>query len=170
MLTHDEAVDLLSFIAAYDGRRPNATAVPSWVDASARGRWSFDEAVEAVQQHYAESTRMLMPGHITDLVRRKRQQPPPPSELRQLDAATPSDPAHVASVIDQLARHLGWEREITHRAALAVPCPVEWCKATPGEQCSRPSKKSATGRSPANPHPGRVERAAEQQMDQEAQQ
>lgn len=175
-INHKEAADLLDYAASYDNRKPNPKAVQSWVDAARRGRWSFDEGVEAVRDHYARTTAFLMPGHITEAVRAKRNAPQPiPEQRRAIEQRSdpPADPNTIAAVLRQVSRELGWQSEIERRSVLAVPCPVEHCRAKPGEQCTRPSKRAearhAAGRTPTSPHPSRLDAAELYVMDQEAQ-
>lgn len=74
-----EVIDLLTLAAAYDRRTVGQADVEAWRDAANRGRWTYDEAREALQEHYATSTGFLMPGHITERINRGRRpigQPP----------------------------------------------------------------------------------------------
>lgn len=69
------------------------------------------------------------------------------------------------TVRDQLKtyRPAAAEREQNIRAGrpdpLAVPCPVDTCRAAPGRPCTRPSR-GHTNRRLAQPHPSRTDRAA----------
>lgn len=168
MISHAEAADLLDFAASYDGRKPNPKAVQSWVDASARGRWGFDDAVDAVRQHYATTTVWLMPGHITEAMRQRRAQPPPITEQRTAIAGSPpADPATITSAIAEVARELGWDEQIDRRAVQNAGC--EWCRARRGEQCTRPTRRRGEdARVPCQPHPVRRAAAEDALMDQEA--
>ncbi|MGW4119863.1 hypothetical protein [Nocardia sp. NPDC004711] len=71
-LTNDEIVTLLQIITAYDNRSVDSATVAAWREAGRRRRWTFDEAVEAVHVHYSHNTAWLMPGHITQIIRRDR--------------------------------------------------------------------------------------------------
>lgn len=167
MLTHEEAADLLAFAGSFDGRKPKPAAVQAWRDASARGRWTFDEAVEAIAEHYANRTEFLMPGHVTEQVRARRSIPQPLAEQRRaIEGPPPATPESVAEVMANVSRDLGWDRELDHRTVMAEFC--EYCRARAGEECTRVSKRTATGRTPCRPHPARREAAELTAMDQEA--
>ncbi|MFE3059092.1 hypothetical protein [Nocardia sp. NPDC059239] len=71
-LTNDELVTLLQVITAYDNRTVDNATVGAWGDAGRRQRWTFGEALDAVRQHYSANTAWLMPGHITQTIRRNR--------------------------------------------------------------------------------------------------
>jgi heterodisulfide reductase subunit B len=170
MMSYEEAVDLLSFAATYDSRKPNAAVVNSWMEAAERGRWNFDEAVEAVHEHYARTTQFLMPGHITEAVRVKRAQPIalPEQRRKEIGRPAPAAPETVRSCMEQVARELGWDQEMDRRSVLAVPCP--WCRASPGDQCTRPARRQGEeARTPLQrPHPARVEAAEDRELEREA--
>lgn len=73
MLTDAEVRLLLGHAMAYDARlQPGEATVAAWTEASRRGRWTYDEALEVTHQHYAESTDWLMPGTITQRIRSAR--------------------------------------------------------------------------------------------------
>jgi hypothetical protein len=101
MLTDDQIRALLTVAMGYDNRRPGDLNVAAWREASTRGRWTFDAAVEAIHAHYAESTDFLMPGHITKRVRGGQ----PPRHV----ALPPSEPAseETRSRIMQLVGNFG---------------------------------------------------------------
>ncbi|MFE3105964.1 hypothetical protein [Nocardia tengchongensis] len=71
-LAHDELVSLLQVITAYDNRSADAGTVAAWAEAARRQRWTFAEAIDAVHEHYSANTTWLMPGHVTQLIRRER--------------------------------------------------------------------------------------------------
>lgn len=76
MLTDDQIRALLAVAMGYDNRRPGDLNVAAWTEASTRGRWTFNAAVEAIHDHYARNTDFLMPGHITQKLRASQGQPP----------------------------------------------------------------------------------------------
>lgn len=86
-MTELEIKHLLAAVMAYDNRKPGQAAVLAWMEASARARWTFVEALEAVHQHYAESTEFLMPAHITRIIRNGRRAD---GERLALPPATPA--------------------------------------------------------------------------------
>lgn len=73
-MTHDEVVTLLQVITRYDGRDIDESSVMVWTEAARRRQWTFDDAVDAAHEHYADQTRWIMPGHVTQIIRRKRNQ------------------------------------------------------------------------------------------------
>jgi hypothetical protein len=70
--TGDNIVELLQVAAAYDNRDIDAPMIAAWGEAARRQRWTFTEALEAVHQHYSQGVAWLMPGHVTQLIRRAR--------------------------------------------------------------------------------------------------
>lgn len=159
-MNRNEIVDLLSAAIAYDNRNPTEAQILAWGEAADRARWTYREALDAVHTHYSRSSDYVMPGHITELIKAERNQPP---HRPALAPPPPADPDHVATVLDELAGRLGWERGGDHtpaerRAILAVPC--SWCRAPAGEPCSRPSERNRAGRERSGTfHPSRVEAA-----------
>lgn len=94
-MTELEIKHLLAAVMAYDNRKPGQAAVLAWTEAATRARWTFAEALEAVHQHYAESTEFLMPAHITRIVRNGRRAD---AERLALPPANPaSDDARAAA-------------------------------------------------------------------------
>ncbi|MBF6189511.1 hypothetical protein [Nocardia farcinica] len=71
-MTHDDVVTLLQVIHAYDGREITDGAVLAWEEAARRQQWTFEEAVNGVHAHYSENTKWIMPGHVTQMIRRER--------------------------------------------------------------------------------------------------
>ena len=156
-MTDDEIIDLLSIAQAFDKRTVGEAEVTAWLDSARRGRWTFDEASEAVKDYYARTTAerpWIMPSHITHLIRADREirhmraqtrelvQPPP--RMAQAIAAT----AHATVIPAQAPRE-------PKLPALRVEC--SHCHAQRGESCTRPRLQ---GRPiPTKPHPSRVEAA-----------
>lgn len=151
-MTRDDVVDLLSIVTAYDNRNATQATVAAWSMAADIGRWSIEEAVDAVHAHYAESTEFLMPGHVTDRVRARRQD----HALRQRAAleAAPVDPKvaeRIASIRKGIADELGWDY---HRpAAMQVRCPH--CGAAVNAPCTSATTGQPLRRSAC--HPSRAE-------------
>lgn len=73
MLTPDQVIDLLTAAASYDRRKVGKADVAAWSEAARRGRWTFEDALDAVFEHFTNSTEWLMPGHITTRIRAARQ-------------------------------------------------------------------------------------------------
>lgn len=151
-----QIVDLLTTAACYDNRKPNPDTLLAWSEAAHRARWTPQEALDAIHDHYANSTEFLMPAHITEAIRAKRQQPPPMEPRRQIAGPPPADPQRIGNVIAAVAEKLGWNFNPNRREArLYRACPR--CGAQPGEPCTRPSKWSPVGRTPTTIHPAREE-------------
>lgn len=107
---------LLVSAMAYDNRRPGRANTEAWLEASERGRWTFQEALDAVHAHYAESTEFLMPGHITARLRSARQRQAPARGL--LPPAAPASPETRSAAMDAIRRfgaRWGIPRDV-HRA------------------------------------------------------
>lgn len=79
-LTRTQTIDLLTVITAYDRRTIGEGDVAAWSEAALRAHWTYDEALNAVHHHFANSTKWLMPGHITEHIRTHRR-----PEQRTLD-------------------------------------------------------------------------------------
>lgn len=85
-MTEHEIRRLLAACMAYDNRRePGAANVAAWQEAATRAHWTFDAALDAIHDHYAETPEFCMPGHVTKRLRGKQGLPPryvalPPAE------------------------------------------------------------------------------------------
>lgn len=159
-MTHDEVVDLLTAISAYDNRKANPASVLAWGKAAELGRWTLTEALDAVHAHFSESPDYLMPAHITARVKAARQDRALREENAALTAA-PVDPAaaeRIQQVIGDLAQQMGWSEEHQDRAgfALRVACPH--CRASVGTRCVSPTTGKALKSSAC--HPSRAEQLA----------
>lgn len=161
-LTPQEVGSLLTAAACYDNRQPNPDLLRAWVEAAARGRWEYREALDAVHEHYAHTTDYLMPGHITVALKHRRALPPP-SIASLPEHRRAASPEHIAACMAEIAQKLGWivaAEEADRRTVLTVRCP--YCAAQPGEPCTRPSERAGSGRVRMGFHPSRLE-AAEQE-------
>lgn len=94
MLSHDEVVDLLTAVAAYDNRKPNPASVLAWGKAAEIGRWALPEALDAVHAHFAECPEYLMPAHVGNRIRDRRQD----AALRTTSAELGAAPAPRAAI------------------------------------------------------------------------
>lgn len=108
-MTEDEIRGLLAAAMAYDNRRPGDANVAAWMEAAARARWTFAEALEAIHAHYATSTAFLMPGHITELIRAGRRQP---ATYRELDAASPASVEHRERMKALIGDHFALPKDV----------------------------------------------------------
>lgn len=70
-----EAHDLLTIAAAYDGRKPSEAADRAWASALTHLGAGFEDARQAIIEHYAETTDWIMPAHVgrrADAIKRNR--------------------------------------------------------------------------------------------------
>lgn len=161
-MTPDEIIDLLSIAATFDKRSVGESDVYAWSDAADRGRWTFDEAAEAVRSYYATTTHekpWVMPSHITNAIKADRQDKAMRNQAAEQLRAGPPHP-RVAAMIEQIADTKAvpaLEEPVDYAHPARVQCPH--CKAAPGQRCSRPS---IGGPKPTQPHPSRIERAKAQ--------
>lgn len=161
LMTQQEIRQLYAMVMSYDNRKLSEANLRAWWEQSHRNRWTLHEAIEAVQQHHAESSAFLMPAHVTELIRAKRRVPPEhkPLELER----PPAQPETVKSIMSELRRRMGWKQRVERDdPALQVRCP--WCKAAIGRPCSqRLTTGSHKGeyKHLAQPHPSRVDLAQE---------
>lgn len=98
-MNESEVRALLAAAMAYDNRKPGEANVAAWMEAANRGRWSFEDALEAVHQHHVTSTAFLMPAHITAIVRAKMRQPTPFAELEASQPASRETAGRFAALI-----------------------------------------------------------------------
>lgn len=158
-LTETHVRALLAAAMAYDNRRPGQANIEAWLEAGTGARWTFEEALQAVHEHYRDSTEFLMPGHITRIVRARRQTPAQPPRLR-LEAAKPADPERTGRIMAALAARLGWRRAEPHPAT-EVDCPH--CHSRAGRPCQRQRTRGphrGEWQPLAQPHDSRVQAAA----------
>lgn len=161
MLTRNETLDLLSAVTAYDNREATPENVLAWQEAAHRGRWTFDEALDAVHAHYVETDKWLMPAHITERVRdRRRDALARETGREQIEAQRAIEAGREARVHEATAnafRAIGDDDQhrTQRRAALDRKCPH--CGANPRQPCTRPSRG---GPVPTRSlHPSRTEAA-----------
>jgi hypothetical protein len=161
-MTHDEVVDLLTAISAYDNRKANPASVLAWGKAAELGRWTLQEALQAVHEHFSENPDYLMPAHITARIKATRQDRALRQQQAELEAA-PVDPAaaeRIQQIVGELAQSMGWSEEHQDRAgfALRVACPH--CHASIGVLCVSPSTGKPLKESAC--HPSRADQLAQQ--------
>lgn len=160
-MNHDEIVDLLTAISAYDKRKPDRAAILAWGKSSELGRWTLTEALDAVHGHFSEDPAYLMPAHVTARIKAVRQDRALRDEQRALEAG-PVDQAaadRVAAVVAELASTLGWEgKRDAVGTALRVACPH--CSAPVGQRCVATSTGKSLTQSAC--HPSRADALAEQ--------
>lgn len=74
MLTHNEAVRLLAFAAAYDQRTVGEFDIQAWQMASGPGRWTYEAAQRVIVEHYSAGADRprITPAMVTDALRNVR--------------------------------------------------------------------------------------------------
>lgn len=151
MMTQNEIIDLLTAASAYDNRNASKAAVLAWSKSAELGRWTINEALDAIHAHYAESTTYLMPAHVTQWIRAQRQD----AAMRNpIDPPDPVGQKRLAALIAGAFQTIpdDWRDDAHSRR-----CPS--CNAQPGEQCTR---ESDTGRATTRiPHPARMKPEAD---------
>jgi hypothetical protein len=105
-MTENEVKELLAVVTSYDNRKVGRGMVSAWTESAQRGRWTFDEACNAVHGHYAEQTAYIMPGVVTDRIRAARRASRPALPA----GGTPASPIHRAKMKAWVAQQLGWPR------------------------------------------------------------
>src|SRR5690606_14803821 len=85
-ITDDDIFALLGAAAEYDGRRVATADLNTWQQAANRAHWTYDDALDAIHEHYTHHTEWIRPAHITQQIRRHRAQPPK-AELPALPGA-----------------------------------------------------------------------------------
>jgi hypothetical protein len=134
-LTRSQIIDLLSAAMSYDNRNVSDAHIYAWREASRRGRWSYEDALEALHDHYAESTQYVMPAHITERIRTMRRQ-----RFETETAALESGEVNIASAekvrrwVAEIAARLGMPED-SESATARRTRRCEWCGAQPGDRC-----------------------------------
>lgn len=160
-MNHNEVVDLLTAISAYDKRKPDRAAILAWGKSSELGRWTLPEALDAVHAHFSENPAYLMPAHITARIKAARQDRAMRDEALAIEAA-PTDPvaaAKIATIVADIAKGLGWDDgRQAGGTALRVSCPH--CGAQVGQRCTATSTGKPLTQSAC--HPSRADRLADE--------
>lgn len=163
-LTKEQVAALLAVAMAYDNRNPGEANLLAWMEAAHRGRWRFGPAREAIHAHYAESTKFVMPGDITQRLRVESRYPPrygTPPEIEEAPAQHPAGQDRIRQVVERLAEVLRWPRTQSLRdPALSVICPH--CHAAVGRPCTRMETRGAHRGEYipiSHPHPSRKDLA-----------
>lgn len=111
-MEQNQIVDLLKAASAYDNRKPDPASVMAWMEASRRGGWTFERALDAIHHHYANSPDRIMPAHITAHMRAVplRTFDQTVDEALQLSEASPATATHRRRVIDEFVQKFGVDR------------------------------------------------------------
>lgn len=126
-MTETEVRALLAAAVAYDNRRPSKANITAWEEAANRARWTFQAALDAIHDHYAESTAFLMPGHVTARIAENRERAgtwPPP--YAALPAAAPADDTTRRRIMAMVGNRF---RAGTHRERKPAPRTAEHTRA-----------------------------------------
>jgi hypothetical protein len=166
-LTLEETIDLVSLITGYDGRQPSQAETALWQRQSAIGRWTYDLAARAVDEHFASSEAYLMPLHVTTRIRQlrnleaeRRDAMAEQERVAALPPATPASKELIREIVTGLAHKLGWPTDDDGNypgpedSPLAIPCDFPTCHAPVGTFCRGHRGRPLTERSF---HPGREE-------------
>lgn len=132
-MTRDEVINLLTAAAAYDKRKPDAATLAAWSETARRARWTFDLALDAIHEHYMDSTEFVMPAHITRKVQAARRA----AVERDHAASLAAEPA--VATDPQIGLPIGgadgepvWSSYDEH-GAIELPCRT--CRAEPDHAC-----------------------------------
>lgn len=152
-MTRAEIGRLLAAVVAYDNREPTEPTEFAWGAAAQDARWTYDEAVLAVRQHYAASTEWIMPAHVTERIRAARQDRAMRAEAEQARVADVTAAARVREVCAEFGiTHFSISDDTReHPRGLHVDCPS--CKARRGNACTHPTR----GVIPGLMHPSRAD-------------
>lgn len=106
MITHNQAVRLLAFAAAYDQRTVGEYDIEAWEMASGPGRWSYETAQRVIVEHYAaDSDRpRITPAMVTDRLRTLRGRAAESFEMPRIPEGLP-DGDYPKWLRGQLAAH-----------------------------------------------------------------
>lgn len=157
-LTIEQVGDLLATAAAFDSRTVGKADLMAW--AKAIGDLDYDDASQAIIDHYTESTDWLKPAHVRNRVKNIRRARLANAD-RMLPAADPdakdysakfkvhlkelADGRQVGVALTAGSRRLSGPTAeymaargadyVRRRSALAVICPAVGCERQPGKPC-----------------------------------
>ncbi|RPA65782.1 hypothetical protein EF294_03330 [Gordonia oryzae] len=104
-MNRNQIIDLLTIASAYDRRTIGEGDIAAWSEASRRAGWRLELATDAIHEHYAQTSKWLMPGHITERIKLAARQPAPVDEaMRQLGAAPPASAERRAEVMAEIRK------------------------------------------------------------------
>lgn len=110
-ITHQEVITLLSMLTALDQRNVGDGDVLLWYAAGNNERWTYPQAERAVVdlagRWTPEQAWRIVPGHVTELIRRDRRQPERFDRLA-LEGPPPADAEtrkrRLADIVSMLGR------------------------------------------------------------------
>ena len=103
-MNRNEIIDLLSVAAAYDRRTIGEADILAWSESARRAGWVTAKAVDAIHEHYAQTSKWIMPGHVTERIRLASRQPAPADEVLALNAAPPASAERRAELMAQIRK------------------------------------------------------------------
>ncbi|MGW6698821.1 hypothetical protein [Nocardia sp. NPDC055049] len=103
-MTRDDIITVLQTAGAYDNRKIDRVMIAAWSESARRAGWSVGDAVDAVHEHFANTTAYLMPGHITERIRAERRHAPPIAEVRAIDPPPPASEEKRAAVMEMVRK------------------------------------------------------------------
>jgi hypothetical protein len=162
VISTNDVVDLLSAVTAYDTRNATPATILAWTEAGNRSRWTYQEALDAIHAHYAESTEFVMPAHVTARIRAVRQDASLRAEGDRQIGQAPANPAAAAriqQITDELAQQMGWTEEGQTRTGFALKVKCPHCRALEGQRCVNPANGKTLRNSPA--HGSRIDALTE---------
>lgn len=126
VLTPEECKIVLMKAAGFDGRDPNPVAVASWHDAAVQAHWTdLRAALAAVTSFYSQPAKLgdrlwIMPGHVTEILRRDSRHPERFDRLA-IEGAPPAANEERARAIREFAAAMARKK--------AIP-PVDYAEAS----------------------------------------
>ena len=105
-IPRDWIIELLKVASAYDSRKPDEAQILAWSEAARRAGWTFERALDAIHEHYANDTDRIMPGHITAILRAPGARPSdtPVADVLQLPSAPPASAQRRAELMAQIRK------------------------------------------------------------------
>lgn len=145
-LNQNQVVALLKVATAYDGRERGRADILAWSDSAERAQWTYEEALEAVKEHFAFDGGFLNPAAVTKRVTANREARAKAvrearfeefqRELEAPPGKPAAEPEWFKPLLAETARKLGWPTAPKPKQeALEVECPH--CHAAPGRPCAR---------------------------------
>jgi hypothetical protein len=115
-MNHTEAAALLAVCSAFDNREANPQAIHAWQ--AALPTIAFEDAKDAVIEHYSHQTAWIMPAHVRELVRVAGNRRYDEAQHEDLKAITTGDQRNLAPNQDWLEQQRA-KRKIRATPSLA---------------------------------------------------
>lgn len=101
-MNQQEIRALYAKVIAYDNRKPSEANITAWAEQAEVGRWSLQEALDAVTEHHRRSTDFLMPAHLHEIIRENRRQPA--LYVAQIEGPEPADESTRERIMTMVGR------------------------------------------------------------------